>query len=79
MMAQLIALRLLGGEAVSDTLLLQEPALTAMFGWDTVAHPSTFGRRLKRLRWRHNLELENIVTALRLEPQPALCRHRAQS
>lgn len=64
MFEQLVALRLLGGDAVSDTALLQEPALTAMFGWDTVAHPSTFGRRLKQLTWRYNLDLEKIVTDL---------------
>lgn len=35
-----------------------------MFGWDGVAHPTTFGRRLKSLEWRDNLALENIVTGL---------------
>jgi hypothetical protein len=61
---QLIALRILGGEAVSDTAILDEPAVSAMFGWDGVAHQSTFGRRLKSLSWRDNLALEEIVTAL---------------
>ena len=46
---QLIALRILGGEAVSDTAILDEPAVSAMFGWDCVAHQSTFGRRLKAM------------------------------
>ncbi|MEJ2475713.1 MAG: IS1380 family transposase [Desulfobacterales bacterium] len=64
MLEQLVALRLLGGEAVSDTALLQEPALTAMFDWEVVAHPSTFSRRLKQLTWRHNLALEKVVTHL---------------
>lgn len=61
---QLITLRLLGGDAVSDTGLLNDPALKALFEWDKIAHPSTFGRRLSDVRWRHNLGLEGIVTAL---------------
>lgn len=61
---QLIALRLLGGDAVSDTALLNEPAIKALFEWDGVAHPSTFGRRLGDMRWLHNLGLEGIVTGL---------------
>jgi hypothetical protein len=61
---QLIALRLLGGEAVSDTALLNDPAIKALFEWNEVAHPSTFGRRLGDMRWLHNLGLERIVTAL---------------
>ena len=35
---QLIALRLLGGDAVSDTALLNEPAIKALFEWYEVAH-----------------------------------------
>jgi hypothetical protein len=61
---QLIALRILGGEAVSDTVILDEPAVSAMFGWDGLAHQSTFGRRLKQLSWRDTLALEAIVTEL---------------
>jgi hypothetical protein len=61
---QLVALRILGGDALSDATILDEPAMKAMFGWDGVAHPTTFGRRLKALAWRHNLALENIVTGL---------------
>jgi hypothetical protein len=61
---QLIALRILGGEAVSDTAVMDETALKAMFDWDTVAHQSTFGRRLKLMSWQDNLALETIVTEL---------------
>ncbi len=64
LLEQLITLRLLGGEAVSDTALLNDPALKALFEWDQIAHPSTFGRRLGGMRWLHNLGLERIVTAL---------------
>ena len=61
---QLVALRILGGDALSDAAILDEPAIKAMFGWNSVAHPTTFGRRLKALTWRHNLALENIITGL---------------
>jgi hypothetical protein len=61
---QLIALRILGGEAVSDTAILDEPAVSAMFGWHGVAHQSTFSRRLKQLSWQDTLALEAIVTDL---------------
>ena len=61
---QLITLRLLGGDAVSDTALLNDPALKALFAWDAIAHPATFGRRLGDLRWLHNLGLEGIVSGL---------------
>ena len=64
LLEQLITLRMLGGEAVSDTALLNDPALGAMFDWDEIAHPSTFGRRLGQMRWVHNLGLERIVTGL---------------
>ena len=64
LLQQLIALRILGGEAIQDTSLLTEPALTALFKWDNVADPTTYARRLKTMTWRHNLELEKIVTAL---------------
>lgn len=50
LLEQLITLRMLGGEAVSDIALLKDPALGALFGWDEVAHPSTFGRRLGQMR-----------------------------
>ena len=61
---QLIALRILGGEAVSDTAVIDETALKAIFDWDDVAHQSTFGRRLKLMSWQDNLALETIVTEL---------------
>ena len=61
---QLVALRILGGDALSDAAILDDAAMKAMFGWEGVAHPTTFGRRLKALTWRHNLALESIVTRL---------------
>ena len=61
---QLVALRILGGEAISDAGILYETAIKAMFGWGTIAHPTTFARRLKALTWRNNLALESIVTGL---------------
>jgi hypothetical protein len=64
LLQQLIALRILGGEAIQDTTLLSEPALTAMFRWGSIADPTTYGRRIKEMTWRHNLELEKIVTRL---------------
>ena len=64
LLQQIIALRILGGEAVSDTAVLDDPAVAAMFGWDDIAHQSTYGRRLKLFSWRDNLALEAIVTEL---------------
>ena len=64
LLQQLIALRIIGGEAIQDTTLLSEPALAAMFRWGSIADPTTYGRRLKKMTWRHNLELEKIVTQL---------------
>jgi len=64
LLQHLIALRIIGGEAIQDTSLLTEPALAALFQWDGIADPTTYGRRLKTMTWRHNLELENIVTQL---------------
>ena len=64
LLEQLIAIRLMGGEAVSDTALLKDDALAAFFDWDQIAHPSTFGRRLTEMRWSHNLGLQRIVTGL---------------
>ena len=61
---QLICLRIIGGEAITDIGLLHDPALMAIFDWDAVAHPTTFSRRLGQMRWRHNLELQKIVTGL---------------
>jgi hypothetical protein len=57
---QLVALRILGGEAISDAAILDETAIKAMFGWGAIAHPTTFARRLKALTWRNNLALETI-------------------
>ena len=51
MLEQLIALRLMGGEAVSDTAIFSDDALKALFDWDVVAHGSTFGRRMKQFQW----------------------------
>jgi DDE family transposase len=64
LLEQLIAIRMMGGEAISDTAMLKDSALTAFFGWEEIAHPSTFGRRLAEMRWLHNLGLERIVTGL---------------
>ncbi len=61
---QLICLRTIGGEAITDIGLLHDPALMAIFDWDTIAHPTTFGRRLGKISWRHNLELQKLVTGL---------------
>ena len=61
---QLVALRILGGDAISDATILDEPAIKAMFGWEAVAHPTTFARRLKSLGWHRNLALESLVTEL---------------
>ena len=64
LLQQLIALRIIGGEAIQDANFLVEPALKALFQWDSVADPTTYSRRLKTMTWRHNLELEKIVTQL---------------
>lgn len=64
MLEQLIALRLMGGEAISDTAILADDAFRSLFDWDRVAHGSTFGRRLKRFDWRHNLGLQQVVSGL---------------
>jgi hypothetical protein len=64
LLQQLIALRILGGEAIQDTRILAEPALAALFQWGDIVHPTSYGRRLKAMTWRHNLALEKIVTRL---------------
>ena len=64
LLEQLIAIRVMGGEAISDTAMLKDSALSAFFEWDAIAHPATFGRRLADMRWSHNLGLERIVTGL---------------
>lgn len=64
LLQQLIALRIIGGEAVQDMALLTEPAMKALFKWDCIADPTTYSRRLKTMTWRHNLDLEKIVTHL---------------
>jgi hypothetical protein len=61
---QLVALRIIGGAAISDAAILDETAIKAMFDWGAIAHPTTFARRLKSLTWRDNLALERIVTGL---------------
>jgi hypothetical protein len=61
---QLVCLRTIGGEAMSDSPLLGDPAMMALCGWDGLADPTTFSRRLGRMRWIHNLGLEKIVTGL---------------
>ena len=55
LLEQLIAIRTMGGEAISDTAMLKDGALTGFFGWDEIAHPCTFGRRLAEMRWSQNL------------------------
>ncbi|WDP90458.1 MAG: transposase [Desulfobacter sp.] len=64
LLQQLIVLRLMGGEAIQDVRLLAEPALIGMFQWKDIVHPTTYGRRLKTMTWRHNLNLEKISTGL---------------
>lgn len=64
LLEQLIALRFVGGEAVSDTRLLAEPALLGLFGWPGVAHAATFSRRLERFDYRHNLGLQSLLRSL---------------
>lgn len=64
LLQQLIALRIIGGEAVNDIKLLDDPALKGLFQWDHIVHPTTCTRRLKTMTWRHNLNLEKINTEL---------------
>ena len=64
LLEQLITLRFVGGEAVSDTRLLDEPALLGLFDWPGVAHPATFSRRLGGFDYRHNLGLQSLVRQL---------------
>ncbi len=64
LLQQLIVLRLLGGEAIEDVRLLNDPALKGMFQWDHIVHPTTYGRRFKNMTWQHNLDLETINTRL---------------
>lgn len=63
LLQQLIALRILGGEAIDDVRLLTDPALVGMFQW-SIVHPTTISRRLKEITWHHNLELEKVSTRL---------------
>lgn len=71
MLEQIIALRLLGGDAISDMAIFADDALRALFDWDGLAHGSTFGRRLKCFTWRHNLDLQQVLGDLyqRLGPE----------
>lgn len=64
LLQQLIALRIIGGEAIDDVRLLEEPAMKGMFEWDHIVHPTTYSRRLKTMTWDHNLRLEKINTDL---------------
>ena len=64
LLQQLVVLRILGGEAIDDVRLLADPALKAMFQWDHIVHPTTYGRRLKGMTWAHNLSFEKINTQL---------------
>ncbi len=61
---QLIALRVIVGETISDTALLKDDALASFFDWEQIGHPSTHRRRLADMRWSHNLGLQGIVTGL---------------
>jgi hypothetical protein len=49
---RLAALRMMGGEVISDTTRLKDEALAAVFEWDAIAHPSTFGPRRPRCAGR---------------------------
>lgn len=71
LMEQLIALRFVGGEAVSDIRLLDEPAMLGLFSWPGMAHPATFSRRLEQFDYRHNLGLQELVRRLGLPTQSA--------
>jgi hypothetical protein len=64
LLEQVIALRIIGGEALSDTQILDETALCALFGWQGVAHPTTFSRRLEGFGYQSNLALQKLVTHL---------------
>ncbi|WDP92380.1 MAG: IS1380 family transposase [Desulfobacter sp.] len=64
LLQQLIALRIIGGEAIQDVRLLEEPAMKRMFQWKHIVHPTSYGRRLKTMTWQHNLNLEKISTHL---------------
>ena len=64
LLQQLIALRLIGGEAIEDARLLDESALKGIFQWEHIVHPTTYSRRLKTMTWHHNLNLEKISTGL---------------
>ena len=64
LLQQLVVLRILGGEAIDDIRLFADPALRAMFQWDHIVHPTTYGRRLRDMTWNHNLNLEKINTQL---------------
>ena len=50
---QLVALRLLGGEAVSDTALLNDPAIKALFEWHVISR-------------YHKLSIEKLTTKYRV-------------
>ena len=64
LLQQLIVLRIIGGEAVQDVRLLDDPTLRGMFQWKHIVNPTTYGRRLKTMTWQHNLNLEKINTIL---------------
>jgi hypothetical protein len=61
---QLIVLRLCAGEALTDTAALKDEAFRAMFSWEGLPHPTTIGRRLKALSYRHNVALQELVRQL---------------
>lgn len=65
LLQQIITLRILSGGAVSDMAVLDDPAVTAMFGWDDIAHQSTYGQRLKLFSWQDNPVLEAHNPGLR--------------
>jgi hypothetical protein len=71
MLEQLIAFRMLGGEAISDMAIFEDDALKGFVDWDDAAHGSTFGRRLKRFSWQHNIGLQQVLVDLyqRLRPK----------
>lgn len=64
MLEQLLVLRLLGGDALSDTEILKDEALSNLFSWKGLLHPTNMARRLKSMTYGHNLALQDIVRQL---------------
>lgn len=60
LLQQLIALRVIGGEAIEDIRALADPALKGIFQWNHIVYPNTYARQLKKMSWRNNLDLESV-------------------